>query len=83
MARLTVNKDPYTTGLNLVKITGFGDGELSELKSMTHQEAEETLIGMLDSRNGGIGTTWACGYGIYDVWFDNDTAYMSIGNSCD
>lgn len=83
MARLDVRKDPYTTGLNLVKITGFGNGELSELKSMEHREAEAKLIEILDSRNGGIGSTWAHGYGIYEVWFDNDTAYMSIGSSCD
>ena len=83
MARLTVNKDPYTTGLNLVKITGFGDGELSELKSMEHYESKEKLLDMLDTRNSGQGTMWSIGNGVYGLWYDNDAAYLNIGKSCD
>jgi len=83
MASLTVKKGQYSSGMDEVKITGFGNGELSELKSMSHDEAEGKIIEMLDSRNDGIGTTWACGYGIYGLWFDNEAAYLSIGHSCD
>ena len=66
-----------------VKITGFLDGELGELKSMEHGEAQDKLLEMLDSRNNGIGSCWACGYGVYGMWFDNEAAYINIGNSCD
>ena len=53
MARLTVSKQPCTGMLETVKITGFGENELSELKSMEHYEAKETLLAMLDQRNDG------------------------------
>lgn len=84
MGKLTVEKKEYNSaGLNTMKITGFSDGELSELKSMTNEEAQDTILEMLDSRNGGLGTCWACGYGVYSLWFDEEAAYMNIGRSCD
>jgi hypothetical protein len=83
MAKLTVEKKEYSTGMNTMKITGFNDGELSELKSMVHEEAQEKILEMLDSRNGGLGSRWACGYGVYSLWFDEEAAYVNIGTSCD
>ena len=83
MARLTIERKPCTSGMDTMKITGFTDGELSELKSMEHYESKETLLSMLDNRNDGIGTMWSCGCGIYGLWYDNDAAYMNIGTSCD
>ena len=79
---LKIEKTP-SGRLVTVKITGFLDGELGELKSMEHGEAQDKLLEMLDSRNNGIGSCWACGYGVYGMWFDNEAAYMNIGNSCD
>lgn len=84
MAELKIEKLPASRrGMAEMKITGFKDGELNELKSMEHHEAEEKLIDMLDYRNGNQGTCWAQGYGIYGVWFDNEAAYMNVGCSCD
>ena len=83
MNKLTIEKRPYSPGLDSVKITGFREGELNELKSMEHHEAKEKLIDMLDYRNMGQGTIWHNGYGIYGLWFDNEAAYMNIGTSCD
>ena len=83
MARLTITKQPCTSSLDTMKITGFTDGELSELKSMEHHESKEKLLDMLDYRNDGIGTQWMCGYGVHAHWFDNDAAYVNIGRSCD
>ena len=80
---LTIEKRPYSSGLDEVKVTGFNEGELNELKSMDHREAMNKVIEMLDSRNYGIGSTWAQGYGIYGLWFDNEAAYLNIGHSCD
>lgn len=80
---LKIDKIPCGGKLVTMKVSGFKDGELSELKSMEHGEAEEKLIEMLDSRNSGIGTSWACGYGVYGMWFDNEAAYVNIGTSCD
>ena len=75
----------YAQGANVTthKITGFKDGELRQLKDLPHSQAEERLIMMLDERNGKLGTQWACGYGIFGLWFDNEAAYMNVGNSCD
>lgn len=83
MARLTIEKQPCTNALDTMKITGFTDAELSELKSMEHYESKEVLLQMLDSRNGGQGTAWACGNGVYGLWYDNDAAYLNVGRSCD
>ena len=83
MAKLKVDMIQRMGGMDTMKISGFGDGELSELKSMDHYEAKDKLLEVLDSRNDGIGTMWACGYGVYGMWFDNEAAYLNIGNSCD
>ena len=83
MARLTVERMECTNSLDTMKITGFSDGELSELKSMEHNEAKDSLLDMLDRRNNGLGTQWMCGYGVFSWWFDNEFAYMNIGTSCD
>jgi len=81
--KLTIEKRHYAPGMDTVRIGGFADGELNELKSMEHNEAREKLVEMLDNRNGNQGTCWAQGYGIYGVWFDNEYAYMNVGDSCD
>lgn len=84
MGKLVIEEVPYGgRTLRTQKITGFKDGELNELKSMEHGEAQEKLVEMLDSRNNGEGTAWAFGYGIYGLWFDNEAAYLNIGNTCD
>lgn len=80
---LRLERSRYSGGLDEVKVTGFRDSELSELKSMEHGEAKQKLVEMLDSRNKGEGTRLACGYGIYGLWFDNEAAYLSVGNTCD
>ena len=83
MTRLTITKQPCTGAMDTMKITGFTDGELSELKSMEHYESKEVLLNMLDARNNGLGTQWSCGYGVYGLWYDNDAAYLNIGKTCD
>ena len=83
-AKLKIEKIPSGRGgMDTMKITGFKDKELSELKSMEHGEAREKLIEMLNNRNDGIGTCWVCGNGVYGLWFDNEAAYLNIGSSCD
>lgn len=71
------------SSLRTMRVTGFEEGELRELKSMEHREASEKLIEILNRRNGNIGTCWSQGYGIYGIWFDNEAAYVNIGKSCD
>ena len=86
MTRLTVEQvDSLASGrgMKAMRIGGFGDGELSELKSMEHFEAKEKLLNMLDDRNNGIGTQWMCGYGVFGMWFDNEFAYINVGTGCD
>ena len=83
MNKLEIKEIVIVGGLKTMRIGGFRDGELSELKSMEHGEAKEKLLEMLDSRNGGTGTCWMCGNGVYGLWFDNEYAYLNIGRSCD
>ena len=70
-------------GMQTKMISGFGDGELRQLKNLPNNEEKTALLDMLNQRNNDIGTAWACGYGVYEVWFDNEAAYMNIGTSCD
>ena len=82
--RLEITKMPSNgNGLDTMKIAGFADGELAELKSIEHGEARKKLLDMLDERNNGTGTMWQCGNGVYGLWFDNEFAYLNIGRSCD
>ena len=81
--RLKIEEIQYGGRMRTVKVSGFRPGELSELKSMEHRESEEKLMDMLDTRNDGIGTRWACGYGVYGIWYDNEAAYINVGNSSD
>lgn len=84
MARLTLEKIPAgRSGMVTMRIGGFRNGELSELKSMEHHEAHSKLLEMLDDRNDGVATTWFSGNGVYGSWFDNEYAYLNIGTSCD
>ena len=70
-------------GMKTMRIGGFRNNELSELKSMEHGESKEKLLQMLDDRNNGIATVWHNGYGVYGLWYDNEFAYLNIGSSCD
>lgn len=81
--KLKVEKIPCSGSLDTMKITGFADGELAELKNMPHREAGERLLEMLDKRNDGIGTMWHNGYGVWSHWFDEEAAYVNIGRNCD
>lgn len=83
MARLKIEKLPCSGHMDTMKITGFADGELSELKSMTHRESGEALLDMLDNRNDGTGTQWHNGPGVWSHWFDEEAAYINVGKSCD
>ena len=84
MDKLSIEKIPSgRRGMDTMKISGFMDGELAELKRVSNGEARNMLITMIDRRNNGIATCWYRGNGIYSVWFDNEAAYMNIGSSCD
>lgn len=70
-------------GLTTKKISGLTAEELQALKFMRNSEATDRLMELLDKRNDNLGTRWQCGYGVYAVWFDNEFAYVNIGNSSD
>lgn len=86
MAKLTVEHIELSTDFGqteTIRIGGFNDGELSELKSMEHLEAEDKLLEMLNSRNAGLGNVYHNGYGVRSTWYDDEYAYIRIGKSCD
>jgi len=84
MERLLIDEIPSNRrGMKTMRIGGFREGELRELKSMEHYEAKEKLLDMLDNRNNGIATCWHNGNGVYGLWFDNEFAYLNVGSSCD
>lgn len=82
MERLKVETDRYGLGVNTMKVSGFTNQELKELGSMEQGELEETVLDMLDKRNGNIGTCWKYGCGVYRVWLYGDAVYMEVGSGC-
>lgn len=84
MSRLLVEEAPqFGGGMRTIMVSGFENGDLERLKSLPHSEAREALLDMLDARADGIGTVFQCGYGVYGVWFDNENAFLNVGDSCD
>ena len=75
--------DSGRNGMKTMMIDGLTDAELHEFKRMPNDKATDKLLQVLDERNDGIGTCWKCGNGIYSVWFDNECAFVNIGDSCD
>ena len=83
MQKLVIEKQTCTRAMDTMRISGFAEGELEELKSMRNEDAKAKLLDMLDERNNKIATCWHNGYGIFGLWFDNEYAYLNVGTSCD
>ena len=83
MKSLRIEKLSSAGGIDTMKVVGFTDEELYRLKAFPHEKAREELLKILDERNNGAGTYYACGYGVYGIWFDNEFAYINVGKSCD
>lgn len=83
MERLKIETYRRGMGVNTMRVCGFTKQELKELGSMEQSELEETVLDMLDERNGNTGTCWKCGYGVYRVWLCGDAVFVEIGSSCD
>lgn len=67
----------------VMKITGLTEDELYELNEMDYREMIKKMVKILDERNGKIGTCWANGYGIFQMWIRGGAVYMEVGASCD
>lgn len=80
---LTVEKYREGVSVNVMKVTGFSEQELSELNSMEYREMIDTFLDILDQRNPKLGTCWHNGYGVFTVWINNWSVYAEIGKSCD
>lgn len=83
MERLKIETDRIGIGVKIMKISGFTNHELNELGSMEQGELKETVLDMLDQRNGNTGTCWQCGYGVFRTWMHGEAVYMEVGSSCD
>ena len=80
---LTVERYREGVSVNVMKVTGLTDKELSELNSMEYREMIDTFLTILDQRNPNLGSCWHNGYGVYTVWINNGAVYAEIGKSCD
>lgn len=80
---LTLERNPFGMGFDTVRIIGFTDEEMYNLRSLDHHEAIEKIVEILNDRNQGKGEEFRSGYGIYGLWFDNEYVYMRVGDSCE
>ena len=83
MQKLIVEEASYLTskpGTHVMRVGGFADGELEELKMLEHKQSCKKLLDMLDERNDDLGTIWWRSDIVYSWWFDNEYAYVTIGN---
>jgi len=83
MMPLTVLKTFDCIGTQTMKVSGFTEAELADLNAMYYQEMKKAVLDELDKRNGGLGTRWHNGYGVYHMWIKDNAVYVEIGNSCD
>lgn len=69
-----------------MKLDGLSVEELNELASMDYREMKEKIIEILNARNMGTGTRWACGYGLYSAFYNHAhpmSIFVEIGKNCD
>lgn len=86
MKALEVSQFYEGVSARIMKIDGLSAEELDELNSMDYREMKEKILEMLDARNMGIGTVWACGYGVYSVFMNQQhpmSLFVEIGRGCD
>lgn len=80
---LQVTESRRNVGTRVMKVEGFSQKELSELNSMEYREMKDAVLTALDNRNGGIGSVWSAGYGVYTVWIMNNCVFLEVGTNCD
>lgn len=60
-------------------VNGLSVEEMDEIL----RDGEKALVRILDEHNGGCGTMYKCGYGIYEIKHFGGHLLMTTGNSCD
>ena len=83
MEPLTIESIYDTCATHVVKISGFTEEELHQLNSLGYKEFKEAVLEALDKRNGGLGTRWKYGYGVYLMWISDNAVMAEVGKSCD
>ena len=80
MTPLKIETEYKRNGSEIKKISGFTPFELDLLNRMPYQDMKVRLLGMLDDRNGGIGTMWQKEVGIFQMWIGADAMFVEIGS---
>lgn len=70
-------------GVRCLKLTGFSEEEIQELAHCDYRDMKNRIVEIANERNSGIGTTWQCGYGIYNAWTHGNEVFIEVGVSCD
>lgn len=73
-------------GIKVMKIEGFSDEEFYDLTHMDYRDMKTEVLRLLDVRNGGLGTTWFRGYGVFAMYTNNsypNCIFVEMGNNCD
>lgn len=81
--RLTIEIWRAGFGVNTLKITGFTEAEMEELKHCDYRDLKTRVVEIADERNGNIGTCWTRGYGIYNAWTNDNAVFIEVGSSSD
>ena len=76
-------QDSGRHGIKTMRVTGFTNDELNQIRNAEHETAMDMTLDLLDRKNDGIGSCWVCGYGVYAMWMDDDSVYFNIGTSSD
>lgn len=73
-------------GSKVMKVDGFDDGDLEDLRRMDYRDMMKQVTDALDRCNGGLGTCWHNGNGILSVYMNGQypkSIFVEIGKSCD
>ena len=73
-------------GSKVMKVDGFSDSDLDDLRRMDYRDMIQQVLEALDKCNGGMGTQWKAGYGVFSAYMNGQypkSIFVEIGKSCD
>lgn len=83
MDALKVDRERQTNRTSIMRITGWTEQELEDLRHLHYQDMKNAVLEELDRRNGGLGTCWHNAYYVFQMWVRDDAVMVEIGNSSD
>ena len=73
-------------GSKVMKVDGFSDEDLDDLRRMDYRDMKKQVLDALDACNNNLGTCWQNGNGVLSMYMNGvhpKSIFVEIGKSCD